>query len=115
MVKCQTCGGTYERIQPDGMQYFHACPPLSGAELKDMIAKNAIALTPTQQKRLDDARAADLKSPPAADQIPAVDVALSSFVIPRPFHRDENISVPAIDKRPAVLVAAGKGEPIVVP
>jgi hypothetical protein len=115
MVKCQTCGGMYARVQDDGMQYFHACPPLSVAELKDAIAKNAVQLSASQQQQLDAARAADLKRPPAADEIPAVDVALSAFAFPRPLHRDENIKVPAIDKRPAVIVAAGKGEPIVVP
>lgn len=115
MVKCQTCAGTYTRVLEDGTQYFHACPPLGVAELKDAIAKKSIVLTATQQKQLDDARALDGARPPAPQDAGAVDQLLASFSIARPFHRDENIKIPAIDKRPAVLVAAGKGEPIDVP
>jgi hypothetical protein len=33
MVKCKACGGVFQSIQADGTQYFHACPPLSAAEL----------------------------------------------------------------------------------
>jgi hypothetical protein len=33
MTKCTTCGGTYTQVQPDGTQYFHACPPVSDAEV----------------------------------------------------------------------------------
>lgn len=28
MKKCNTCGGEYEPVQPDGSSYFHACPPV---------------------------------------------------------------------------------------
>lgn len=27
-TKCKTCGGTYEKLQADGTEYFHACPPV---------------------------------------------------------------------------------------
>ncbi len=29
--RCRTCGGVYPDSQPDGMRYFHACPPLVDA------------------------------------------------------------------------------------
>ena len=25
-VRCNSCGGTYYPVQPDGMLYFHTCP-----------------------------------------------------------------------------------------
>lgn len=30
IVECQTCGGRYTPTLPDGMQYFHECPPIAG-------------------------------------------------------------------------------------
>jgi hypothetical protein len=27
-LKCGTCGGEYDSVLPDGMRYFHACPPV---------------------------------------------------------------------------------------
>jgi len=32
--RCLTCGGIYRSPLADGMEYFHACPPLSDAELR---------------------------------------------------------------------------------
>jgi hypothetical protein len=28
LVKCRCCDGEYRTIGPDGLRYFHACPPL---------------------------------------------------------------------------------------
>lgn len=28
MLKCKSCGGEYENILDDGMEYYHACPPI---------------------------------------------------------------------------------------
>lgn len=39
MTKCATCAGTYATVLIDGTRYFHACPPLSDAEV---IAANAL-------------------------------------------------------------------------
>lgn len=32
-TQCVTCHGVYELMQRDGQRYFHACPPLSDAEV----------------------------------------------------------------------------------
>lgn len=32
LYQCLSCGGVYQPIQPDGMLYFHACPPLTTAD-----------------------------------------------------------------------------------
>jgi len=32
LYECQTCGGQYQDVLPDGLLYFHACAPLSVAE-----------------------------------------------------------------------------------
>lgn len=29
--RCRSCGGVYPAVQPDGMLYFHACPPVVDA------------------------------------------------------------------------------------
>lgn len=26
-VRCKACGGVYVAVLPDGMEYYHACPP----------------------------------------------------------------------------------------
>lgn len=44
MVKCNACGGTYEPVLLDGMEYFHRCPPLSVVELAAAIAAGKVAL-----------------------------------------------------------------------
>lgn len=49
MVRCNTCGGRYEPLQADGTKYFHACPPLSEAELTAAIAAGKVVL-PVGQK-----------------------------------------------------------------
>lgn len=45
MLKCKSCGGEYENILDDGMEYYHACPPLFDfegemAELADRRDEN---------------------------------------------------------------------------
>lgn len=44
MVKCQSCGGTYEPIQADGTQYFHRCAPLSAPQLQAAVDAGAVTL-----------------------------------------------------------------------
>lgn len=44
MVQCQSCGGTYEPIQADGMEYYHRCPPLSAAELQQAVDDGRVEL-----------------------------------------------------------------------
>lgn len=28
-MRCNSCGGTYQSVQADGMDYYHACAPLA--------------------------------------------------------------------------------------
>jgi hypothetical protein len=44
MVKCLACGGVYSPVLPDGLQYFHACPPLSVVELTAAVAAAKVVL-----------------------------------------------------------------------
>lgn len=44
MLKCNACGGTYEPLQADGLQYFHVCPPLSRAELVAAVDAGKVQL-----------------------------------------------------------------------
>lgn len=45
MIQCNSCGGTYQPVQADGMQYFHRCPPLSLAELTAAVAAGKVTLS----------------------------------------------------------------------
>lgn len=92
MVKCQSCGGIYEPVQADGMQYFHACPPLSLPELRDALAANTVQLSRLDQMRLQEARQADLADPPAPDEVSSEETVLRSLVVERPNRRDENVT-----------------------
>lgn len=70
-VQCRTCRGIYLDVDPDGVRYFHACPPLSLAELEAAVAAGTVQLE--------------------RDETPAT--AHASRVFPRPTGRDENIDL----------------------
>ena len=44
MQKCNACGGVYEPVLADGSLYFHACPPLSAAELAAAVTGGKLTL-----------------------------------------------------------------------
>lgn len=44
MLKCLSCGGTYNATLADGTQYFHRCPPLSLEELTAAVAAGKVDL-----------------------------------------------------------------------
>lgn len=86
MQKCSTCGGIYDPLLPDGMLYFHACPPVP--KLKVLQPGGAIAIV----------------DPP----LPAGAVLLQELAMPMPQGRDENVpSTRAQDH--GLMKAAGKG------
>lgn len=37
MKRCRACGSTYDSVAADGFLFFHACPPLSVAELLALV------------------------------------------------------------------------------
>lgn len=75
--QCSVCNGTFEDPQRSGARYFHACPPLSVAEL--------LALPPGQLDQLWP------DHPVPADQ-EHLEAAIGVRTIERPGKRDENIS-----------------------
>lgn len=97
MVKCNTCGGVYEPTLADGMQYFHACPPLSEAEKRAALDAGTLILSRAAARRLEVAEAEDGKAPVAAGEPSRVDRVLAELVIERPRKRDENIVPGAFD------------------
>jgi hypothetical protein len=107
-VRCQTCGGEYDSILADGSQYFHACPPLSAAELRAAVKAGTVTLSKRQQRALDAAIDSDaglaLKLQPAH----AVDAFFESITVPRPNARDENIDLAKVE---AALDARGVRKP----
>lgn len=32
MLKCKSCGGEYEQLLDDGMEYYHVCSPIKISE-----------------------------------------------------------------------------------
>jgi len=44
MRQCKACGGIYNPVLADGSAYFHACPPLSAAELAAAVLAGQVVL-----------------------------------------------------------------------
>lgn len=90
-VRCNSCDGEYAPIGLDGVRYFHACAPLSPAELEKAVAIGAIVLS---RLELEDALSG--RRP-----------------IARPLARDEN--VPSTRERDAGEVkSTGTGTAVIV-
>lgn len=87
MVKCNSCGGTYEPVLADGMQYFHACPPLSAPELQAAVD------------------AGDVELPKGE----TVDDAIARRTYERANKRDENVVPGADPTEDAPIKAEGDG------
>lgn len=84
--RCNTCGGVYSDVLPDGLRYYHRCPPLrrlvverAGGRLETV---DPIAVTP-------------------------LDKVLEEIAVDRPETRDENVdrARPGSD----AVLAEGKG------
>jgi hypothetical protein len=90
-TKCLTCNGVYAPLLPDGMRYFHACPPLTDA---DVIATLGLPLV-------------------VATWTAAQQAAFAAASRVRPNARDENIVPPARVGDPVVIKSPGLGVAIV--
>lgn len=108
-VKCNSCGGVYDTQLPDGSTYFHACPPLSGDEVKRAIESGSLQLTVEQRARVDAAAAVDAKAPVAAGETSRVDQVYAELAITRPNTRNENIRGFRSGGDPTAAIAAGPG------
>jgi hypothetical protein len=106
MVRCLTCGGTYEPTTADGMQYFHACPPLGLSELRDALRDNTVQLSRVDRQRLRAAREADQAEPMPADQPTREALVLETLVVERPNKRDENIRPDVSDREKGSRIKA---------
>jgi hypothetical protein len=49
-TKCNTCGGTYTSVQPDGSHYFHACAPIDNPAYQPDPKKGAVNLQQTIER-----------------------------------------------------------------
>jgi hypothetical protein len=87
MIKCLSCGGVYNPVGPDGLAYYHVCPPLSAAELRAAVLQLKVVL-------------------PVGE---TADDAIQRRIYLRQQRRDETI-VPNVDPtKPGTIKAAGKG------
>lgn len=97
-LRCNTCDGTYDEVLPDGMRYFHRCPPLSVPELKAAREAGRLALSPSRALQLTAAEDADRTDPVAPGSLSRVEQFFGTLRIDRPFMRDENV-VPDRDRQ----------------
>jgi hypothetical protein len=106
--QCKACGGVYESMLPDGMEYYHVCPPLSGAALAAAVDAGAVTLTKGQAATLARARAFDKVNPPPLDGVSQEVLELGRLAVSRPNARNENVR-----RNPATgdvdIVSAGDG------
>jgi len=86
-VQCNTCGGVYDEILPDGLRYFHACPPLSAVELEQAVNDGKVVL-------------------PAGE---TAEDAVMRRVYQRKSARDENVKPGHAGNGKAPIVSPGKG------
>lgn len=86
MVKCKACGGVFQPVQADGTQYFHACPPLSAAELDAAVTGGKVVLPNGE----------------------TVSDAISRRIYERANKRDENL-VSTLAKDAGTMKSAGAG------
>lgn len=87
MVKCKSCGGIYEPVGSDGLQYFHACPPLNRQELQAAVDAGTVKLAGNE----------------------TVEEAYERRTFERPNKRDENVLPKHDEDGKPVLKAAGAG------
>jgi hypothetical protein len=107
-LKCKACGGVYDDVLPDGMRYFHVCPPLT----RQRVTRHNGALelvdsrmTTTIDKDRDGNPIVVRTFKPA---LPAGSTWLEEVGVLRPDHRDEN--APSTREEDAGKVtAAGAG------
>jgi len=92
-LECLTCHGTYDDILPDGMRYFHVCPPLSEPELAKAVEDGRVTLE----------RDETLKQ------------ALEARIYERSLKRDERAVQRTHPDLPPQIVSAGRGVRVVPP
>jgi len=107
-VKCNTCGGVYDDVLPDGYRYFHSCAPVPAQRVK--TAGGAITVVESRQSVTEakDATGATMIVRTFDPPLPIGATWLEETFVERANKRDEN--VPATDGAAAgTLKAAGAG------
>lgn len=108
MVKCVTCGGTYQTAGADGHPYAHVCPPLSMTEITAAIAQGKIVLAPG-----DTADAAALRGAypraNARNENPPAPAQLAALIAAQVPGTASNYGALANAIRATAIVSAGAG------
>jgi hypothetical protein len=115
MHRCQTCGGQYERIQADGLEYYHACAPLNVRELREAVARQQSVFSRQQAARIEALKKLDEQEPLASGAPSRVDQYLETIVVERPDKRDETPIGRADPGQPAPIRSEGKGVTEITP
>lgn len=96
--RCKSCLGEYDDIGPDGVRYFHACPPLTRVHVERAAVEQDVPLAtvlPTDFLFVD--RAGVLTKVLPANLL-ATDRRAGDTAVERADKRDENVKIIAYDK-----------------
>lgn len=85
-IKCNTCAGIYDAVTPEGLAYFHACPPLRQLRVQELDGTYSTVDPGTQGVRR----------------------VVGERFTPRPNRRDENVRLnPTTGKSEPIATGAG--------
>lgn len=111
--QCVTCAGIYDDVGPDGVRYFHACPPLRRVLLlapggQTVVADHAVAVD-----LVDDGTGKKTIVRTFTPPLPPGHTFVGETTIARPNRRDENVA--GVDDQGRPVIKAPGGGVVVVP
>lgn len=106
--QCLTCRGVYEPQTADGLEYYHACPPVLLVAVTRAGAPLEVFSTDVQPTDTINVLRAGAVVPALVAALEAGDQRLGDRLVPRPDARDENID-PAKPAGRSRARAEGKG------
>lgn len=90
MVKCNACGGVFEPVTPDGLRYFHTCPPIVGVAVTRGGVAQTVPLSDLRDTDSVTILRAGKSSIIAKSAMLETDARIGDVALPRPNARDEN-------------------------
>lgn len=107
--QCESCGGTFASVVPDGLEYYHACPPITRVRVKRGAAWVEVPLVAVLPTDTIEVRRAGVVVETTVALVQPDDVRLGDTIAERPDRRDEHV-VPRRDPaEPRRIKAEGLG------
>ena len=92
---CASCGGEYVDTLPDGLRYFHACPPLPRVRVQLADGTIAIEDHAVRLVDVDDGKGGVRVEREFDPPLPLGATYLGDVFVDRPNKRDENVAARA--------------------